>query len=98
MPYVRDIGVNLLTGAFFSIFTIVFLSWLIDYRENLSWRSVKKYVLKRIVKQIYGLFTNLVLICKCTSGGGMANSETLDQFKKRIFFKQLEELNECMHA
>lgn len=93
IPSVRDIGVNFLTDSIFMMFTIIFLSWLINYRANLSWKSVKKYVFKRISTQIFGLFTDLSNFCKCTSVGGMAEGETMEQFRKNIFFRQLEELN-----
>jgi len=94
IPNVRDIGVNLLTDAIFSIFTIVFLSWLFNYRDNLSWKAVKHLVFKRISRQIHGIFTELANLCKCTRGGGVPEGVTLKQFQRGIFFKQLEELNE----
>jgi len=94
IPNVRDIGVNLLTDAIFSIFTIVFLSWLFNYRDNLSWKAVKHLVFKRINKQIFGIFTELANLCKCTRGGGVPEGVTLEQFQREIFFKQLEELDE----
>jgi len=101
IPNVRDIGVNLLTDAIFSIFAIVFLSWLIKYREYLSWKReylswkpVEHYVFTRISKQIFGIFTELANLCKCTRGGGVPEGETLEKFFRRIFSKQLEELDE----
>jgi hypothetical protein len=94
MPAVWDIGVNLFTDAIFSIFTIVFLSWLINYRENLSWKSVKVHVLKQISKHLYSIFNNFTNLCQCTHGDGVGRDETREQFFRRIFFIQLEELNE----
>ena len=94
IPKVRDFGVNLLTDAIFSIFTIVFLSWLFNYRDYLNWKPVKHSVFKRIGKQIFGIFTELANLCRCTRGGEVPEGETLEQFFRRIFFKQLKELNE----
>lgn len=61
LPYARDVAVNLLSGSLFTIFTIVFLTWLIRKRENDSWKLVEKRVLYRISTHLYKIFDNIYL-------------------------------------
>lgn len=87
IPNIRDIGANLLTDAIFAIFTIVFLSWLINRREALQWKSVKDRVLKRLGTEIYLLSRWLMSLCRVS----FERSPRLVSGK--VFFDYLEELN-----
>jgi hypothetical protein len=61
MPLARDIAVNLLTDSFFTIFTIVFLTWLIKIREVNQWKLVEKKVLDRVATHLYEIFEDIYL-------------------------------------
>jgi len=59
LPIVRDLAINLITDSIFAIFTIVFLTWIINTREAKQWNVVEKHILKRIVDRLYGMFDGI---------------------------------------
>jgi hypothetical protein len=61
MPVARDIAVNLLTDSIFTIFTVVFLTWLIRIREVSQWKLVEKKVLNRVASHLYETFETIYL-------------------------------------
>lgn len=59
MPNARDIAVNFLTDAIFTLFTIVFLTWVIRAREVRYWHAVEKKIRQRIAIHLQRLFDYL---------------------------------------
>jgi len=70
--------------------------FIIELREYSQWRPVKDRVMKMIGREVYELFIDFTNVCKCTHGGGKSREESFEEFKKRIFFAQLEELNKMV--
>jgi hypothetical protein len=78
MPVARDMAVNLLTGSIFTIFTVVFLTWLIRIREVNQWKLVEKKVLDRVASHLYETFESIYLYF-LEPGPKMP-----DEFEKRV--------------
>lgn len=84
---------NFITEIFGLIFTLAFFIVLFESREKLEWKSIGDTVLKRLGREIHGLFVDLANVCKVTRGGGVPPNVTFNEFFRQLFFIQLEELN-----
>jgi hypothetical protein len=63
IPQNRELGVNLLTDSVFTIFTIIFLMSLIEYRENHQWKLVERRVKARIEQILYWILDDFTYLC-----------------------------------
>lgn len=52
MPAYLDYGIDIITNAGFTIFTILFLTWIVRIRENGAWKIVEDEVLARISRHL----------------------------------------------
>ena len=59
-----DLIVGFLTSSVFMIFTIVFLSWLLNIRESQEWRIVRTQVKSMITKELTYVFDQIMEITK----------------------------------
>lgn len=95
MPSFFNIGLDLCINAGFTIFTIIFLNYLFDYREDTVWKRVKNQVYKRISKQFFGLFLDLSVFCKRNTvirhSTAKTEKENEEEFNNQ-FISELEEL------
>jgi len=69
MPAYRDLGVNLLTDSIFTIFTIIFLMALIEFRENHQWKLVEDQVKDIIAERLQSVIHDLILLSIGTDEG-----------------------------
>jgi len=59
VPIHEGFGVNLLTDAIFMVFTIVFLTWVISFREARKWRIVGSKIRERIEYRLFKIFSDI---------------------------------------
>lgn len=62
MPRAPDLGTNLISEAIFTIFAIVFLSWLFKLRETLQYEPQKKAMLEELKREIYFISTEIYMV------------------------------------
>jgi len=59
LPLHEDFGISLLTDAIFTIFTIVFLTWVISFREARQWKIVEAKIRERIRYRLFKIFSDI---------------------------------------
>lgn len=84
----HDLGINLVSEILGLLFTIVFLSWLFNLRENLEWESIKQRLLSRMGSELYLMSAWLMNMCRAPS------EASLNLSRREDFFRCLKELSE----
>jgi len=59
MPLITDLGMDLLTSAIFTVFTIVFLTWVVNYREERQWKVIGRKIRERIGYRLFKIFSDI---------------------------------------
>lgn len=78
MPTHWDIGVNLFTDAIFTMFTIVFLTWIFTIREKRELEPVREVALRRLKPLVDHLFLLLQNLCELKPKGKKVRSLLLE--------------------
>ncbi|MEM2191872.1 MAG: hypothetical protein QW540_10655 [Archaeoglobaceae archaeon] len=92
VPYDKELGVNIFTNAIFTIFTIIFLMSLIEYRENHRWKLVEKKVKARITQVLSWIYEDFTDLCAQTIAihdKGMTTIPTKDYRLTKEMLQQL---------
>lgn len=92
LPLARDVGVNLLTDAIFTIFTIVFLSWMIRIRDHKAWKSIEERVTDKLRDCLKNLFENLVGMSSIAEKYS-SSDKSLDEVAERVYLNGLGSLH-----